>query len=134
MAPPLPKKLHRKLQTDGSDRSSGEHRTIFHMAHRARLMKVLLTSRNGLASSRRETKPPLVTFTAGQEFIPHSTQYSWTSSRKMGRKKSSKLKKNELKSQATNCRALTVIVASSLSQPPLGEVCGLYRKTVGSLT
>lgn len=46
MGPPLPKKPHRKSQTDGSDRSSREHIMIFHMAYGVELIKVVLMSRN----------------------------------------------------------------------------------------
>lgn len=42
----MPKKPHRKSQTDGSDRSSREHIMIFHMAYGVELIKVVLMSRN----------------------------------------------------------------------------------------
>lgn len=65
----LPKKPHRKSQTDGNNRSSREHIMIFHMAYGVGLIKVILMSRNELTSGHRGIKSSFVTFIAGLDSI-----------------------------------------------------------------
>lgn len=65
----LPKKPHRKSQTDGNNRSSREHVMIFHMAYGVGLIKVILMSRNELTSGHRGIKSSFVTFITGLDSI-----------------------------------------------------------------
>lgn len=124
MAPPLPKRLHRKLQTDGNERSSRGH-IAFHMALRARLVGMLPTSRNGLAHSHGETKPPFVTFTAGQESISHNTQGSRTIGIQEKRAENPQTKMNQKPSnQLRSPGVLAAMAASSSDQLRLRGVCG----------
>lgn len=76
MSPLLPKKPHRKSQTDGNSRSSRELIMIFHMAYGVELIKALLMSRNELTGSHRGIKSSFVTFFAARASISnqHTTQ------------------------------------------------------------